>query len=136
MGLSDGSAVKGAYQVLRDPVMSGWTEITQPFASYIENISGAVDSFLQPVQQFAQETIGALKEQITKLTSEALGNASATGAAGVPAGAPESMTEQILGQQGLIHAKHRYDCLHSLCSVDGHDPNDLEVRGKGVHHEC
>lgn len=100
MGLSDGSAVKGAYQVLRDPVMSGWTEITQPFASYIENISGAVDSFLQPVQQFAQETIGALKEQITKLTSEALGNASATGAAGVPAGAPESMTEQILGQQG------------------------------------
>ncbi|NYK60583.1 conjugal transfer protein TraN, partial [Salmonella enterica subsp. enterica serovar Typhimurium] len=26
MGLSDGSAVKGAYQVLRDPVMSGWTE--------------------------------------------------------------------------------------------------------------
>ncbi|EBG2029043.1 conjugal transfer mating pair stabilization protein TraN [Salmonella enterica subsp. enterica serovar Typhimurium] len=100
MGLSDGSAVKGAYQVLRDPVMSGWTEITQPFASYIENISGAVDSFLQPVQQFAQETIGALKEQITKLTSEAQGNASATGAAGVPAGAPESMTEQILGQQG------------------------------------
>jgi conjugal transfer mating pair stabilization protein TraN len=100
MGLSDGSAVKGAYQVLRDPVMSGWTEITQPFASYIENISGAVDSFLQPVQQFAKETIGALKEQITKLTSEALGNASATGAAGVPAGAPESMTEQILGQQG------------------------------------
>ncbi|EPV3024121.1 conjugal transfer mating pair stabilization protein TraN [Enterobacter hormaechei] len=100
MGLSDGSAVKGAYQVLRDPVMSGWTEITQPFASYIENISGAVDSFLQPVQQFAQDTIGALKEQITKLTSEALGNASATGAAGVPAGAPESMTEQILGQQG------------------------------------
>ncbi len=100
MGLSDGSAVKGAYQVLRDPVMSGWTEITQPFASYIENISGAVDSFLQPVQQFAQETIGALKEQITKLTSEALGNASATGAAGVSAGAPESMTEQILGQQG------------------------------------
>ncbi|EBW5065518.1 conjugal transfer protein TraN [Salmonella enterica subsp. enterica serovar Typhimurium] len=100
MGLSDGSAVKGAYQVLRDPVMSGWTEITQPFASYIENISGAVDSFLQPVQQFAQETIGVLKEQITKLTSEALGNASATGAAGVPAGAPESMTEQILGQQG------------------------------------
>ncbi|WP_257325165.1 conjugal transfer mating pair stabilization protein TraN [Pseudoalteromonas rhizosphaerae] len=100
MGLSDGSAVKGAYQVLRDPVISGWTEITQPFASYIENISGAVDSFLQPVQQFAQETIGALKEQITKLTSEALGNASATGAAGVPAGAPESMTEQILGQQG------------------------------------
>lgn len=73
MGLSDGSAVKGAYQVLRDPVMSGWTEITQPFASYIENISGAVDSFLQPVQQFAQDTIGALKEQITKLTSEALG---------------------------------------------------------------
>ncbi|WP_345842700.1 conjugal transfer mating pair stabilization protein TraN [Shewanella algae] len=100
MGLSDGSAVKGAYQILRDPVMSGWTEITQPFASYIENISGAVDSFLQPVQQFAQETIGALKEQITKLTSEALGNASASGAAGVPAGAPESMTEQILGQQG------------------------------------
>lgn len=100
MGLSDGSAVKGAYQVLRDPAVAGWTEITQPFASYIENISGAVDSFLQPVQQFAQETIGALKEQITKLTSEALGNASATGAAGVPAGAPESMTEQILGQQG------------------------------------
>lgn len=100
VGLSDGNSVKGAYQILRDPVMSGWSEITQPFASYIENISGAVDSFVQPVQQFAQETISALKDQITKLTSKALGNASATGAAGVPAGAPESMTEQILGQQG------------------------------------
>lgn len=29
MGLEDGNAVKGAYQILRDPALEGWTEVTK-----------------------------------------------------------------------------------------------------------
>jgi conjugal transfer mating pair stabilization protein TraN len=100
--LGDGNAIKGAYQILRSPVVSGWTEVTKPFASYLENISGAVDTFVQPVKEVARELIGALKDQITKLTSQVLGNASAAGAAGTPLGAPESMMEMMLGKPAAM----------------------------------
>lgn len=67
MGLQDGSAVKGAYQILREPVMAGWTEVTKPFASYIENVSGAVDSFMEPISQVMDQLIAELKEQVKKV---------------------------------------------------------------------
>ena len=100
MGMENGSAIKGAYQIIRDPIANGWTEITQPFTSYIENVTGAVDQFTQPIEEFVTEAISSIKDEVTKMTGEVLGNASTTGTAGVPAGAPESMSEQILGQQG------------------------------------
>ncbi|MEK9497177.1 conjugal transfer mating pair stabilization protein TraN [Photorhabdus sp. P32] len=67
MGLTDGNALKGAYQVLREPVLQGWTELTKPFTSYIENMSGAVKSFFQPVEQFVDQFIEQLKEQVKKV---------------------------------------------------------------------
>ncbi len=47
------SAIKGAYQAIRDPVVNGWTEITKPFTSYMENITGAIDNFTQPITDMA-----------------------------------------------------------------------------------
>ena len=54
MSLSDGNVMKGAYQVIRDPAVQGWTEVTKPFTSYVENLSGSVDSFTQPIEQFVE----------------------------------------------------------------------------------
>ncbi|WP_265178749.1 conjugal transfer mating pair stabilization protein TraN [Aeromonas salmonicida] len=67
MGLEDGNAVKGAYQILRDPALEGWTEVTKPFTSYIENISGSVDSFMEPVNQVMDQLIQELKDQVKKV---------------------------------------------------------------------
>ncbi len=44
MALEKGTAVRSAYQLLRDPLLEGWTKLTRPFTAYIENISGAVDT--------------------------------------------------------------------------------------------
>ncbi|EOG4985552.1 conjugal transfer mating pair stabilization protein TraN [Salmonella enterica subsp. enterica serovar Cerro] len=66
------SAIKGAYQILREPVLDGWTEVTKPFASYIENMSGAVDSFYQPVEQFVDELIDQLTEQVKEVMADVM----------------------------------------------------------------
>jgi len=72
MGLSDGNALKGAYQVLREPALEGWAEVTKPFTSYIENVSGSVDSFFQPVEQFVDQLIDELKEQVKKVMMDVM----------------------------------------------------------------
>lgn len=85
MSLGDGSVAKGAYQVLRDPVMQGWTEISKPFASYGENISGAVTEFVQPLKQVYDEVM----EQLTKAVQDVIQSAIESGlqSAGMEAGA-------------------------------------------------
>ncbi|MGI2124103.1 conjugal transfer mating pair stabilization protein TraN [Shewanella baltica] len=75
MGLTDGNALKGAYQVLREPALQGWTEVTKPFTSYIENVSGAVDSFFQPVEQFVDQLIDQLKEQVKEVMMDVMKSA-------------------------------------------------------------
>ncbi len=103
MSIGDGSTlagVKGAYQLLRSPALNGWTQVTKPFVTYLENMTGAFNNFVQPVTDVAKQALSALKDEVTKMTSKVLTNASTTGAAGVPAGAPQSMTQQLLGQQG------------------------------------
>ncbi|EKF9146789.1 conjugal transfer mating pair stabilization protein TraN [Vibrio cholerae] len=70
MGLQNGNSIKGAYQILREPVLQGWTEITKPFTSYIENISGAVDSFYQPVEQVIDELMDQLTEQVKEVMAD------------------------------------------------------------------
>lgn len=96
--LDDGSAIKGAYQAIRDPAVSGWTEITKPFSSYIENISGTIDSYTQPIADMATEMIASLKEKIAEMTGQTLGNAASSTGGQVGAGAPEGFMEQIVGQ--------------------------------------
>lgn len=46
--------------------MEGWTEVTKPFTSYIENVSGAVDSFMEPINQVMDQLIEELKEQVKR----------------------------------------------------------------------
>jgi len=98
MGLTDGNALKGAYQVLREPALQGWTEVTKPFTSYIENVSGAVDSFFQPVEQFVDQLIDELKQQVKEVMMDVMksaGQDAATEQAAVAASeqAAEAMME-------------------------------------------
>lgn len=80
MSLDEGNAIKGAYQVIREPAVEGWTEITKPFASYMENISGTVDSFIQPIEQVVDELIAQLKEQVKKVLMDVMKSTAQDGA--------------------------------------------------------
>ncbi|WP_370558358.1 conjugal transfer mating pair stabilization protein TraN [Edwardsiella tarda] len=64
MSLSTGNPIKGAYQVIRDPVMQGWTEVTKPFTSYVENLSGSVDAITKPMTEFVDQFIDQIKGKI------------------------------------------------------------------------
>lgn len=76
MSLQDGNALRGAYQVLRDPVLQGWSEVTKPFTSYIENISGTVKSFVEPAKQFVDGLINQLKSKVKEIMTKILSSAS------------------------------------------------------------
>ncbi|WP_243836289.1 conjugal transfer mating pair stabilization protein TraN [Modicisalibacter xianhensis] len=103
------SGLKGTYQVLREPITTGWSHVTKPFTSYMENITSFTDSMTSTVQDFALDAVNTLKEGIAKVTGKAIGNA-ASSAAGSGAGAAvgqeaveqgaESFTQQILGEAG------------------------------------
>ncbi|EJG1732857.1 conjugal transfer mating pair stabilization protein TraN [Vibrio parahaemolyticus] len=143
MSLDNGSAIKGAYQAIRDPAISGWTEITKPFTSYIENITGAIDNFTKPITDLAKEAIQALKDEITKITSKALGNASASGSAGVPAGASEGMMEQMVGQQaasvlsGIMAAYTAYVVAMMIIQIVWKcEEEEFELNAKRALNSC
>ena len=70
MALEEGNVVRGAYQTLRQPITQGWNEVTKPFASYAENITGAVDNFFQPVEEFVDKAVEKLTEQIQKIMAD------------------------------------------------------------------
>ncbi|EGQ9728219.1 conjugal transfer mating pair stabilization protein TraN [Vibrio cholerae] len=143
MALDSGSAIKGAYQAIRDPAISGWTEITKPFTSYMENITGAIDNFTKPITDLAKEAIQALKDEIAKITGKALGNASATGSAGVPAGASEGMMEQMVGQQaasilsGIMAAYTAYVVAMMIIQIVWKcEEEEFELNAKRALNSC
>lgn len=68
MALDNGNVIKGAYQTLREPVVNTVSDVTQPFTSYAENISGEVTEFVQPVTDY----VNALKEEITQAINDAM----------------------------------------------------------------
>lgn len=113
VGLGQENLLSGAYQGLRNPVMSGWTEVTKPFTSFTENVSGYVDTMTQPIKDFAQEALQPLKDAMAEMFGNAAGSASSS--ASVAAGgtatsaqaseqAGKDMMTEILGTElsGLL----------------------------------
>lgn len=97
MSLDTGNIVKGAYQVIRDPALQEWSEITKPFTSYVENLSGSVETFTQPIEQFVDQFIDQLKGQIQDIMMEIM-SSSGQGAAVEPlaAQAASQATENLM----------------------------------------
>ena len=97
MSLSDGNVMKGAYQVIRDPAVQGWTEVTKPFTSYVENLSGSVDSFTQPIEQFVDQFIDQIKAQIKEVMMDVFKSAGQDAATEqAAAAASEQAAEQLM----------------------------------------
>ncbi len=64
MAVQSPGTVVGGYQAMAETVSSAFSTVTKPFASYIENISGAVDSITQPINQFVEEIKQQVKDYI------------------------------------------------------------------------
>jgi len=105
MALNEGNMVRGAYQTLREPVANTVSSVTEPFASYIENISGSVTEFFEPVTTFVDELKQQISDAISETISDMMGQAAsdmgadaATSAAvdGVQDQATEQATNSIL----------------------------------------
>jgi conjugal transfer mating pair stabilization protein TraN len=74
LALEDGNIVKSSYQTLREPVMEAWTEVSQPFTNYMDNISGVVEEIWSPIEELKNQLIEELKEQAKKMMQDVMGS--------------------------------------------------------------
>lgn len=85
------SAVKGAYQTLRQPVMDSWSTVTKPFTSYIENIEGTVETITKPISQFTDELVAKLEEKASQVMTEVFGSVAESAGVGGEAVAGQAL---------------------------------------------
>ncbi|MFC6674296.1 conjugal transfer mating pair stabilization protein TraN [Marinobacterium aestuariivivens] len=103
LALEDTNVIKSSYQTLRQPVMNAWTEVSKPFTSHMDNISGAVEEIWSPIEELKQQLIEKLKEQAKKMLQDVMGSLaqdSATEAAATAAAdqAAEEMVNEMATQ--------------------------------------
>lgn len=91
MGLSDTNVIKGGYQVIREGVMATWDAVSKPFASYVENISGAVDYITEGINAFLDELKKEIQKKIQSFIYEAIKDSAAEAA--VEAGASQAVDQ-------------------------------------------
>lgn len=96
--LSDTNIIKSSYQVIRQPVMDSWSVVTDPFTSHMDNISGAVTEFFEPLTTLKDQLMDALNEKMTSVIESVFGEVAKDTAidAGVQAGASEAASESIM----------------------------------------
>ncbi|CAM5561102.1 hypothetical protein ECAE60S_04543 [Eoetvoesiella caeni] len=70
MSLGDTNSIRSAYVSLKEPITQGWTEISQPFTSSLENVSGVFDKLTQGYDQIVE----GLKDSVANLYDKAFGS--------------------------------------------------------------
>lgn len=101
--LEDGSMVKGAYQTLREPVMSGWNTVTSPLHTSIENITGKATTMKEGVATYAKESVSAMKEKMSAMVQKIMGgdDAAMQAAASAAGGAVEDDAANVISDSIL-----------------------------------
>lgn len=92
------SQAKGAYQALRDPVANSLTELTEPFTSAVETVTGPVkdaiaDNVTKPIGDF----LTSLQEKISNQLAEFFAEQGVSGAAGAGGGGAGSAAGNAAG---------------------------------------
>lgn len=101
MSLDNTNIIKGAYQTLREPVAQTVSEVTKPFTSYAENVSGSVTEFFEPVTAFVDELKQQIKDAIVDTINEMVGDTAANmGADAATSAAADQATDQLAESTG------------------------------------
>lgn len=103
MGLSETNAIRSSYQLLREPITQGFTELSQPFTNAIDSVSGVFDT----VSQAYDQVVGQFQEAVANLYDTVFGNVASSGSgagAGAGAGAIASEGAQTAGEQFVQNA--------------------------------
>lgn len=96
MSISDNSmfsGVKSGYAYLRDPVVKSFNQVTKPFASYIDSVTGAVDA----LKTTANELLNQLTAKAQEIMIEALRK---VGLGGVVEGGGGAAAGEVVAEQG------------------------------------
>lgn len=119
MALENGNAIKGVYQTLRQPVVNTVSQVTNPFVSYIENLSGATTELLQPVTEVVSGLKQQIQETIVNTINDMLGHtASQMGADGAAAAvASQAADSQVSGQAIVQNAANAANVLMTAYSA-------------------
>ncbi|MBU2952248.1 conjugal transfer mating pair stabilization protein TraN [Marinobacter sp. F3R08] len=105
------SGARGAYQALRDPLTSTFTEVTQPFTKAVESVTGpikdaVVDNITEPLSTFLDELKQKLADQLQQFfTEQGLQGAGNTAGGAAGSGITESSAQQganMLGAAGNV----------------------------------
>lgn len=94
-----GGMVKSAYQSLREPIKNTWSEVSQPFTNFMDNVSGTVEEIWSPIEEFKDELIDKLKEETKRILQDVMGNVAEDGATEAAAtGIADQATEEATGE--------------------------------------
>lgn len=95
----NGQLVKSSYQTLRDPLVNTWTEIKQPFTSYMDNVSGVVEELWSPIEELKNQLIDELKERAKAMLQDVMGSLAQDGATEAAAtAAADEAAEQAMNK--------------------------------------
>lgn len=72
VSLGNESVINNSYQVLREPVMQGWSAVTEPFASYFDGVSSSIDAIGDTVSTAVDTLVDELIEQSKSLLADVL----------------------------------------------------------------
>lgn len=101
MALDNGNAVKGAYQTLREPIVKTVSNVTEPFTSHAENISGSVSEFFEPVTTFVDNLKQQIKDAIVDTVNEMVGDTAANmGTDAATSSAADAATDELAQSTG------------------------------------
>ncbi len=98
---NESSIIKGTYQTFREPIVKTVSNVTKPFVSFGENISGAVQEFFQPVELVYDEVKNQLTQAVTEIYNTIFQSASPSVTGAVSAGVSETVQDSagdFLGQ--------------------------------------
>lgn len=147
LSLGNDNIIKSSYQTLREPVMNAWSDVSSPFTSYMDNISGAVGDFFDPLEELKDELIEQLKEKAQEMLQEIMGNliedktseAAASAAANKAAKqATEEMAKQAANMLGAaMNVYTAYVVAIAIIQmVYACEPEELEMNAKRATDSC
>ena len=104
-------SVRGAYQSLRDPATSTFTEVTKPFTNAAETVTGPVkdaiaENLVKPVEAFLDDLKQKLADELTQFFAEegvkGAGQAAGAGGGQAAADAAGSQAAGVVGTVGNV----------------------------------